>query len=145
MHCHCLFMLVNTLTNVNKWHLIVKLPFFFNCAIYETHYHFPWCKKKRKRRMLNYPLCQKQVTLLYCKKNYLIRNQHILKVINIYNIRVCVQYLFAYTYCMCVYSYVHIYLDTGTICIILAVDHNIFKWQLYNEYGLKCISRCFST
>ncbi len=29
------------------------------------------------------------------------------------------------------------YLDTATICIILAADHNIFKLQLYNEYGLK--------
>ncbi len=35
------------------------------------------------------------------------------------------------------YSQVHIYLDTGTIFIILAVDQNIFKLQLYNEYGLE--------
>ncbi len=29
------------------------------------------------------------------------------------------------------------YLDTGTIFIILAADQNIFKLQLYNEYWLK--------
>ncbi len=35
---HCSFMLVNTLTNVNKWHLIVKCyRIVFNCAVYETH------------------------------------------------------------------------------------------------------------
>ncbi len=36
------------------------------------------------------------------------------------------------------YSQVHIYLDTGTIFyFILDADQNIFKLQLYNEYGLK--------
>ncbi len=29
------------------------------------------------------------------------------------------------------------YLDIGTICIILAADQNIFKLQLYNEKELK--------
>ncbi len=31
-----------------------------------------------------------------------------------------------------------VYLDTGTSFIILAVDQNIFKLQLYNNMGLKC-------
>ncbi len=31
-----------------------------------------------------------------------------------------------------------VYLDTGTICIILAADQNILKLRLYNENGLKC-------
>ncbi len=31
----------------------------------------------------------------------------------------------------------HIYLDTGTIFIILAADQDLLKLQLYNEYGLK--------
>ncbi len=30
-----------------------------------------------------------------------------------------------------------VYLDTGTLFIILAVDQNIFKLQLHNEYVLK--------
>ncbi len=29
------------------------------------------------------------------------------------------------------------YLDTGTFFFILAADQNIFKLQLYNDYGLK--------
>ncbi len=41
------------------------------------------------------------------------------------------------SFLMDTYSQVHIYLDTGTIFIILAADQNIFKLQLYNEYELK--------
>ncbi len=38
-----------------------------------------------------------------------------------------------------IYSQVHIYLDTGTIFIILTADQNIFKLQLYKLYMiLKC-------
>ncbi len=29
------------------------------------------------------------------------------------------------------------YLDTGTFFFFLAADQNIFKLQLYNDYGLK--------
>ncbi len=48
-------------------------------------------------------------------------------------------YIYIYIY---IYSQVHIYLDTGTIFIILAADQNIFK--LYNEYGLKVHTIRFS-
>ncbi len=36
------------------------------------------------------------------------------------------------------------YLDTASICIILDADHNIFKLQLYNEYGLKVHTLSFN-
>ncbi len=37
-----------------------------------------------------------------------------------------------------------IYLDKGTICIFSAADQNIFKLQLYNEYGLKVHTLSFN-
>ncbi len=37
-----------------------------------------------------------------------------------------------------------VYLDTGTTCIILAVDQIVFKIRLYNEYGLKVHSLRFN-
>ncbi len=39
---------------------------------------------------------------------------------------------------------VHIYLDTSTICIILAADQNIFKLQLYNKHGIKVQTLIFN-
>ncbi len=37
-----------------------------------------------------------------------------------------------------------LYSDTGTICIILAVDQNWFKLHLYNEYGFKVQTLSFN-
>ncbi len=37
-----------------------------------------------------------------------------------------------------------IYLDTGTFLIILFVDQNIIKLQIYNEYGLKVHTLSFN-
>ncbi len=36
------------------------------------------------------------------------------------------------------------YLPTGTIFIILAVDQNIFKLELYNVYGFKVHTLIFN-
>ncbi len=38
-----------------------------------------------------------------------------------------------------------IYLDKGTMFIILAADQNVFKLQLYIEYGLKVHTLSFNS
>ncbi len=68
----------------------------------------------------------------------------IVVLVELYKLNTLIQGIYIYIYILYTHIQDHIYLDTDTIFIILVVDQNIFKLQLYNEYGLKAHTLSFN-